>query len=76
MAGRYGNLDYPRLTKTGFAFGVALFAFGVLGHVVGTAMYGTLPGWENVLLTDLEILGLLIAFFSPIVFGIVLPLTE
>jgi hypothetical protein len=76
MTGRYGNLDYPRLTKTGFAFGVALFAVGVLGHVAGSAFFGPLPGWESVLLTDMEILGIAIAFFSPIVFGILLPLTE
>ncbi|EJN59684.1 hypothetical protein SAMN04487950_3149 [Halogranum rubrum] len=76
MTGRYGKLDYPRLTKTGFAFGVALFAFGVLGHFVGNAFFAPLPGWESVLLTDLEILGILVAFFSPIVFGILLPLTE
>jgi hypothetical protein len=76
MAGRYGNLDYPRLTKTSFAFGVALFAFGALGHLASGAFFGTLPGWESVLLTDMEVLGILIAFFSPIIFGILLPLTE
>jgi hypothetical protein len=76
MVGRYGKLDYPRLTKTSFAFGVALFAFGIIGHVAGNALYGTLPGWESVILTDMEMLGVIIAFFSPIVFGILLPLTE
>lgn len=74
--GRYGKLDYPKLTKTGFLLGVALVAIGALGEIVGTALYGTLPGWENMLFTDLEILGILLGLLSPFVFGIFLPLTE
>lgn len=76
MAGRYGNIDYPRLTKGSFAFGIVLFTLGIVGHVAGNAFFAPLPGWESVLLTDMEILGVLIAFFSPLIFGIVLPLTE
>lgn len=76
MSGRYGNLDYPRLTKTSFGFGVALFVLGALGHVAGPALFGPLPGWESVLFTDMEILGVLIALLSPFIFGILLPLTE
>ncbi|WP_227375490.1 DUF7860 family protein [Haladaptatus halobius] len=74
--GRYGDLDYPKLTKTGFLLGVSLFALGALGEFVGATLYGSLPGWENVLFTDLEILGILLGLLSPFVFGIVLPLTE
>jgi hypothetical protein len=76
MAGRYGNLDYPRLTKTSFAFGVALFGLGALGHVAGPALFGPLPAWESVLFTDMEMIGVAIALVSPFLFGILLPLTE
>ncbi|WP_458190378.1 DUF7860 family protein [Haladaptatus sp. NG-WS-4] len=74
--GRYGDLDYPKLTKTGFFLGVALLAIGVLGETFGTALYGSLPGWETMLFTDLEIVGILLGLLSPFVFGIFLPLTE
>ncbi|WP_435159644.1 hypothetical protein [Haladaptatus sp. DFWS20] len=74
--GRYGKLDYPKLTKTGFLLGVALVAIGALGEIVGSALFGPLPGWENMLFTDLEILGILLGLLSPFVFGIFLPLTE
>ncbi len=74
--GRYGNLDYSKLTKTGFFLGVALIVIGALGEMVGTALYGPLPAWENMLFTDLEILGILLGLLSPFVFGIFLPLTE
>lgn len=74
--GRYGDLDYPRLTKTGFLLGFAMFAVGALGEIIGHAYFAPLPGWEETLLFDLEAIGLVIAFFSPFVFGILLPLTE
>lgn len=48
--GRYGDLDYSRLAKRSFLFGLSLF--------------------------DLEAIGLVVSFFSPLVFGVVLPLTE
>jgi hypothetical protein len=73
--GRYGSLDYPRLTKGGVLFGLLLFAVGLLGQVALGASPAT-PAWELTLLFDLEAIGLLVAFFSPFVFGIVLPLTE
>ena len=74
--GRYGKLDYTKLTKMGFLLGVALVAVGALGELIGTSLYGSLPGWENMLFTDLEILGILLGLLSPFVFGIFLPLTE
>lgn len=74
--GRYGQIDYPTVTKRAFALGVGLFLLGALGEIVGHALFGTLPAWENTLLFDAEILGILIALLSPIVFGIVMPLTE
>lgn len=76
MTGRYGNLDYPRLTKSAFLFGVTLFAVGALAELVGHAAFGALPGWQDTLFLDMEIIGIAIALLSPFVFGIALPLTE
>lgn len=73
---RYGNLDYARLTKLGFAIGVTMFLAGAVGAMIGHTYFEPVPGWLDFLLFDFEVLGLLIALFSPIVFGIVLPLTE
>jgi hypothetical protein len=73
---RYGDLDYGWLTKHGFGLGVALFALGVAGAAAGPALFGPLPGWERTLFVESEIAGILIAFLSVVLFGIVLPLTE
>lgn len=74
--GRYGNLDYPTLTRRGFALGVVLLAIGALGELVGPIVLGPLPGWEQSLLFDLEVLGVVLGLVTPFVFGILLPLTE
>lgn len=74
--GRYGSLDYARLTKTGFALGVGLFALGAGGEIVGHSVYGTLPAWENTLFTYSEAIGIALGLISPFLFGIFLPLTE
>ena len=73
---RYGDLDYAWLTKRGFGLGVFLFFVGVVGSVFGPALFGPLPDWEMALFAESEAAGILIAFFSVLVFGIVLPLTE
>ncbi|WP_276254905.1 hypothetical protein [Halomontanus rarus] len=73
---RYGSLDYQRLTKGGLGLGLALFLVGAVGTLVGHAYFEPLPEWFDVLLFDFEVLGLLVALFSPILFGVVLPLTE
>jgi hypothetical protein len=73
---RYGDLDYGRLTKRGFGLGVALFALGVAGAAAGPALFGPLPSWEQTLFADSEIAGIIIAFLSVVLFGVVLPLTE
>ena len=70
------SVDYARYAKWGFFLGVALFAIGGGGEIVGHALYGSLPAWENALFFDLEVVGLLVGFFSPLVFGIALPLLE
>lgn len=74
--GRYGELDYPRLAKTGFLLGLGLLLVGALGGAIAHAYFEPLPNWEGTLLFDVEVVGLLIGFFSPFVFGIFLPLTE
>jgi hypothetical protein len=74
--GRYGNLDYPKLTRTGFLLGLALLTVGLGTELVAHALHYTLPAWEETLLFDVSLVGLALFLLSPIVFGIVLPLTE
>ena len=73
---RTRSLDHARLAKLGFYLGLGLFALGGGGEIVGHALYGSLPAWEDALLFDIEVIGLLVGFFSPFVFGIALPLIE
>lgn len=74
--GRYGDIDYPTITKRGFALGLGLLLVGVLGEVLLPMVAGPLPQWERTLFFDLEVLGILIGLLTPLVFGVVLPLTE
>jgi hypothetical protein len=74
--GRYGNLNYARLAKRGFLLGAALFALGVAGEILGRALAGGLPGWEDVLFVSAIYLGIAVGFVAVFSFGIVLPLTE
>lgn len=73
---RTRSMDHARLAKLGFLAGLALFAIGGGGEVVGHALYGSLPAWEDALLFDLEVVGLVVGLFSPLVFGVALPLLE
>ena len=72
----YATRDYARNAKLGFLAGLALWMLGVLGGMVGPAVFGPLPAWETMLLTDAEVLGVLVGLLSPLVFGVVLPLVE
>lgn len=74
--GRYGTLDYPTLAKRGVVVGLSLLAIGLGTEFITHALHYQLPAWENTLLFDVSVLGLLVFLFSPLVFGIVLPLTE
>lgn len=76
MAGRYGEIDYPKLTKRGFLVGLTLFAIGFLGEIVIHSFGVSVPGWEEALLIDIEALGVVIVLFAPLIFGVLLPLTE
>jgi len=70
------SIDYPTWTKRSFLLGVSIALLGLLGHLIGQTYFGPLPGWEQMLFTDMEFVGILVAVFAPIIFGIVLPLIE
>jgi hypothetical protein len=76
MTGRYGDLDYSALTGGGTLLGVGLFALGALGELATHALGMQLPAWEATLLFDAEVVGVLLSLLSPLVFGVLLPLTE
>ncbi|WP_318568337.1 hypothetical protein [Salinigranum marinum] len=76
MSGRYGDIDYPRVTKLGVLAGATLFILGLLGEVVGAALFGPLPAWEHTLFFDMEAVGIVLVLVVPFVFGVALPLTE
>ena len=68
--------DYAARAKAGFLLGLGLLLAGALGELVGTAYFGSLPGWERTLFFDMEVAGVLIGLLAPLVYGIVLPLVE
>lgn len=76
MAGRYGNLDYPTITKRALLTCVAVFLLAMALEAVTGATGTTLPAWERTLLTDVELIAVFGMFASVFVFGIALPLTE
>lgn len=76
MTGRYGDLDYSRLTKLSFGLGLGLFVVGELGEFGINRAGISVPAWEHTLLLAIAGIGVLVALLSPFVFGIVLPLTE
>lgn len=76
LTGRYGDLDYAFLTKAGFLFGIGLLALGATGELLGHALVGQLPAWEDALFTYAEGGGIVVAFCSFWLFGVLLPLTE
>lgn len=73
---RTGSLDHARIAKSGFVAGLALFAIGVVGELAGHAMLASMPPTADQVLLALEVVGVLVGFLVPIVFGAVLPLIE
>jgi len=76
MHGRYGNIDYSRLTKLSFLLGLGMLVVGILGEFGIEKAGMSVPAWEHSLLMAMAAMGILVALLSPFVFGIVLPLTE
>lgn len=72
--GRYGDIDYPRAAKSGVLLGLTLLFVGEAGGYASS--YVAMPGWEETLFFDLAVVGLLVFVVSPVLFGLVLPLTE
>ncbi|MDX1746460.1 MAG: hypothetical protein R3324_11030, partial [Halobacteriales archaeon] len=58
--GRYGDLDYARLTKGGVILGGCLFLLGVSGEWAIHTMSIQVPAWEDTLFFDLEVIGLVV----------------
>lgn len=67
--------DYARYAKGGFLLGLSLFLLGAAGEFLLAPVPGT-PAWETALFFDMEAAGVVIGLFAPLVFGMILPLTE
>lgn len=72
--GRYGDIDYVNAAKSGVVLGLTLLFVGEAGGYATS--YITIPAWEETMFFDLAILGLVVFVLSPILFLLVLPLTE
>ena len=73
---RSHNMDYARIAKAGFVGGLVLFVIGVVGELVGHAVLASMPPTEEQSLFAVEVLGVLVGFLVPVVFGALVPLTE
>lgn len=73
---RHGTRDYATTATAGFLLGLVAFAFGATGELVGHAVFGSLPAWEETLFFYAEAGGLLVGFTTPWIFGVLLPLIE
>lgn len=71
--GHGASLDYSTLTKRGTALGILLF---LVGGAAEALFHGSVPAWEDALFFNMEVLGILLFLLSPLVFGLLLPLTE
>lgn len=74
--GRCGNIDYPTIAKRSFLLGASLFVVGIIGEIVGQRLFAPLPAWEQTLPVTIVGGGILVALVAPIVFGVILLLTE
>ena len=70
------SLDHARIAKTGFLAGLGLFAAGVAGELAGHSVVSSMPETLASALLMMEVLGVAVAFFVPLIFGAVLPLME
>lgn len=72
--GQYGDIDYPTYVKRGVLLGLTLLVVGELGGYASQLV--AMPAWEEALFFDLAVIGLIVFILSPLLFGLVLPLTE
>lgn len=75
MAG-YSTAEYAKMAKGGFLLGVGLFLLGALGGLLAPMVTDPVPAWEQTLFLYAEVAGTVVGFFSPLLFGVVLPLTR
>lgn len=73
---RQRDVDYARVAKLGFLVGAGLFLLGVVGELVAHVLVAGIPETVDQLFLGMEVGGILVALFIPIVFGAVLPLME
>ena len=76
MAGTRNRIDHVTLLKRSFVLGLALFVVAEAAEPLQRIAGVGVPVWEHSLLGVLAGLGLVVAFLSPFVFGIALPLVE
>lgn len=68
------EIDYATYSKRGIVFGFVLIGAGILGHLILPPLVGPLPGWEQTLLFDSVVVGLVSELVSVFGFGIIFPL--
>lgn len=70
--GRLGGRNHSRFVKSVLLIGAGLLGLGVIGDWVLHASLRHVPAWEQTLIFDLEVLGLILIAASPILLGLVL----
>ena len=70
------SLDHAKIAKTGFLAGLGLFVVGAVGELAGHSVASSMSETLESALLMLEVAGVAVAFFVPVVFGAVLPLVE
>lgn len=73
---RRRSFDHGHVAKFGLLGGVALFLLGAVGEAVAHAYAAGLPESVDHLFFGMEVGGILVALFVPLIFGAVLPLIE
>lgn len=68
--------EYSRYAKGGFLLGALLFGLGAAGELVLSMGWGHAPTVVSTILFDMEIVGIALGLFAPLLFGFALPLIE
>lgn len=76
MGVQRSSYDWAKLSKNGFLVGLGMFLVGMVGGILGPAIFGSLPDWEVTLFFDMEVLGIVLGIISVLGFGILMPLME